>query len=213
MRTLVGLGIALSVLVGLVTGCTTVKITSWTDPAFAGRSLGKTMVIGVSESESVRRQYEELFAKSLGEAGVEAVTSVSVLDQAGKVSQDEMLRVIGELKLDSIVVTRVTGEKDKVEYHAPGYPGPSGNYYGFYNWSYSHYHAPGYVSNYTITYLETNLYDTETEKLVWSGRKAVTDHRSERQNMEAIVKAVVGDLRKQGFVGAQPAGRRGPRRR
>jgi len=186
----------------LIAACTSIKMDSWTDPEFEGRNIGKTVIIAVDVSDSVRRRYEDHFVSQLAAAGLAATASYSVLPKEEKLTKEEVDQVVQELKADSVIVTRVVGEKDKIRYEQPvRYPSHYGSFYGMYDWSYTYTHGPGYVSNYLETYLETNLYDAETRKLIWSGQKSVTDDRSEKKNIASIVKAVISDLRKQGMIG------------
>ena len=48
--------------------------------------------------------------------------------------------------------------------------------------------------------LETNLYEVDSEKLIWTGKKTVYDDYSDLENIETVIKGVVKDLRKQGMI-------------
>ncbi len=56
------------------------------------------------------------------------------------------------------------------------------------------------VSSYMEYVLETNVYDVESEELVWSGRKAIFDDRSSIENMKLITSNVIRDLEKRGLL-------------
>jgi peptidoglycan/xylan/chitin deacetylase (PgdA/CDA1 family) len=161
------------------------------------------MIIAVDVSDSVRRRYEDHFVSRLAATGVDAVPSYRAMPREEKLTREEVAQVVSELNANSVVVTRIVGEKDKMRYEQPAaYPNYYRNFYGMYDWSYTYARGPGYVSNYMETYLETNLYDAESEKLIWSGQKSVTDDRSEKKNIESVVSAVISDLRKQGMIGS-----------
>ncbi len=184
-----------------VTSCSSLKVSSWIDPQATDYVMGKTLVMGVTSSESLRREYEDAFAASLTERGVEATVSLSVLPEPERLTKEELTAKVQALGADSVLVTRVIGERDRVTYEAPmAYPGYYGNYHGYYSMSFSALHAPGVVRNYVETDLETNLYNAKTGALVWSGRKQIIDDRSEKRNMAAIIKAVVKDLAKRGLL-------------
>ena len=198
---------AAATMVLMCASCASTKMNSWTDPDSFNRPMGKTMVVGISESETLRRQYEEHFAAALTEVGIEAVTSISIVPTDKQMSKERMATVLTENAIHSVIVTRVLEEKDKVRYEAPMvYPSYYGGYYGFYNHSYSMVHSTGFTMNYVETHLETNLYDAKTEKLVWSGQKKVTSETSEKKNVKNVIKAIVKNLEKQGMIAdAAPA--------
>ena len=179
----------------LTTSCTSVKISSWADPAFTGRPVGKTVVIGVGRSESLRRRYEDMFVASLTAIGVEAIASSETMPGEDLIAESRMRKHIADTGATSVIVTRTLGEKDKVNYSPPVvYPSHYGSYYGFYSTSFGHATSPGYAFNYTETMLETTLYDATSGKLVWAGTKTITDDRSDKKNMTRVIEAVIKDL-------------------
>ncbi len=182
-------------LAALTTSCTSVKISSWADPAFTGRPVGKTVVIGVGRSESLRRRYEDMFVASLTAIGVEAIASSETMPGEDLIAESRMRKHIADTGATSVIVTRTLGEKDKVNYSPPVvYPSHYGSYYGFYSASFGHATSPGYAFNYTETMLETTLYDATSGKLVWAGTKTITDDRSDKKNMTRVIEAVIKDL-------------------
>lgn len=181
--------------------CSTVKIDSWTAPDMSGRPMGKTIVVGVSNTEAIRRDYEEQFAESLLASGVDAVASYTVVQKEEKLSKEEFVAMLGQQDFDSVIVTRVIGKEDRLRYHPPiTYPRPYYSHYGYYNLSYSRAHSPGYMEDYVQTLLETNLYDVESTDLVWSGQKQVTSETPTKKNIQNVIKAVVKDLNRQGLI-------------
>ena len=191
-------------LAAVTTACTSVKVASWSDPEFAGRPVGKTLVIGVGRSESIRRRYEEMFVTSLTAIGVEAIASADTMPGEDLIAESRMRKHIDASGATSVIVTRTLGEKDKVNYSPPVvYPSHYGSYYGFYSASFGYATSPGYAFNYTETMLETTLYDTASGKLVWAGTKTITDDRSDKKNMTRVIEAVIDDLQKHDLL---PAG-------
>ena len=196
-----------SVLAGvcILASCASVKVQSWTEPAFEGRQLSKVAVMGVTQSDSIRRRYEDTFAQGLIEAGLEAVASYTVLPQTKKLTKAAVQAALAKTGADSVIVTRVLSEHDEVRYDASDvYPGYYGSYYGFYDWSYNYMASPGYVETYVETALESNLYDVKSGKLVWTGRSKITDEYSDKQNIHGIVRATIKNLRKQGMIPPVP---------
>ena len=182
--------------------CNTAKIQTWTDPAFDGRPLGKTMVLGIGESNSRIRQYEDLFALRLFELGVPAGSLHATCKVPEKPDRAELEAMLKTNDVDSIIVTRILSETERNQLVSTGYYSTPiySSYWGYYSYGYSISFHDAEISNFREFELETNLYDVETEKLVWSGRSVVYDDRSDMKNMRQIIRTVILELRKNGFV-------------
>jgi len=190
-----------SCILTLLCSCTTVKVQSWTNPEFEGRKIGKTIVLGVAESDSLSRQYEGLFVERLLQLGVEAGSLHANTQITDKIDKAALEALLTANKVDSIIVTRVLSETERNQVVATGYYAmPYNNYWGYYDYGYSLSMNTADVASFMEYALETNLYDVKSKKLVWSGRKVVYDDRSDLSNMKGIIKGVIKDLRKQGMI-------------
>ena len=184
----------------LLASCNTVKVHSWMDPAFEGRTIGKTMALGVAESDSISRQYEALFVERLSELGVEAESLHALIQKTDPVSEEALVAALQEHNYDSILVTRKLSETERQQVVTSGhYPSHFRNYYGYYSHAYSLSYDTATMSFLEFE-LETNLYDVKTQKLVWTGRTIVYDDRSDLTNMKGIIKGVIKDLNKKGLL-------------
>ena len=189
------------VMVGLLAACSTVKVHSWVDPELSPRRMGKTMVLGVADSDSVSRQYEAFFVEQLAEVGVEANSLHALLQKTDPVSEEALAAALLENNYDSILVTHKLSETDRQQVVTTGYyPSYYGNYYGYYSHAYSLGYNTAYVQSFVEFELETNLYDVKTQKMVWTGRCTVFDDRSDRTNMKGIIKGVIKDLGTNGLL-------------
>jgi uncharacterized protein YceK len=185
----------------LLAGCSTVKIHSWADPEIESRKIGKTMVLGVAESDSLCREYEILFVDSLTEVGVDAHSFHALLQKADPVTEEVFAAALQENGYDSIIVTRKLSEVDRQQAVPVGYyPSYYGNYYGYYSHAFSLSYDTAYVQSFMEFELETNLYDVKTKKLVWTGRCTVYDDRTDRTNMKGVIKGIIKDLGEKGLL-------------
>ncbi len=185
----------------LMSACNTVKMKSWTDPASTDRPIGKTIVLGVSESDTITRQYEDIFVARLLELGVSASSLHANHKVTDKLDKEALEALLKENNVDSIIVTRVLSETERNQVVTTGYDStPYNNYWGYYDYGYSITFNTADVVSFMEFELETNLYDIDTEKLIWTGRKVVYDDRSDIKNMAGIIKSVVKDFRKEGFI-------------
>ena len=190
-----------ALMAGLLSSCNTVKMESWADPAFANRPIGKTIVLGVAESDTISRQYEDLFVARLLELGVSSSSLHANHKVTNKLDRDALTALLKTNNVDSIIVTRLLSETERNQVVTMGYYStPYNNYWGYYDYGYSLSYNTAEIASFMEFELETNLYDVATEKLVWTGRKVVYDDRSDVKNMQGIIKSVIKDFRKESFI-------------
>jgi hypothetical protein len=185
--------------ISLLSGCMmkTAKQESWINPEFEGQSIGKTMVLATADSESICRQYEALFVEQLLPF-VSAGSLHASQDLTGKIEEENLKALLKGNDVKTIIITGVLDGTQRDQIVTIGYNSTpySGGYWGHYNYGYSITANSATVSTHMEYVLETNVYDVETEKLIWSGRKSIFDDRSNMQNMKIIISNVVKDLEK-----------------
>ncbi len=157
-------------------GCgSSTKLTNvWSDPALQTNSLKKLMVVGVAQSPSVRRMFEDTFAGALQQQGVQATASYTVMPEIR--DSTAMRSALEQTGCDGVFVTRLVDQKTVDTYYPPTatyvgtpyYGGYYGGYYGYYSTSYAMMTSPGYTVENEVIHLETNLYRTSDSKLVWA---------------------------------------------
>ncbi|MDF7824978.1 hypothetical protein P4B35_13230 [Pontiellaceae bacterium B12227] len=177
------------------------KQQSWSNPEFKNHTLGKTMVLAMADSETLCRQYEALFVNELL-AYVPAGSLHASQDAVGKIEKEALEALLKENQVKTLIMTHVIDGKNRDELVGIGYTASPYNndYYGYYNFGYTLSANTATVSSYMEFFLETNIYDVESKKLVWSGRKSIFDDRSDLENMGIIIKAVTRDLHRNGML-------------
>ena len=180
-----------------LTACTTSKLTSWSDPAFEGRPIGKTMVLGIPEEGSTSQRFEGYFVEKLLEQGIDGTSCHTLLKPTDVIEEEQLVQYLKEHSYDSILVTRMMDQRDHTQRSSMGsYPGDYGGYYGYY----THGMSQTYVDNIMEYILETSLYDVKSRKLVWTGQKSVYDTQSEKSNIKEVVGVILKDLKKKGLL-------------
>jgi len=160
----------------IAAGCgSSTKLTNvWSDPSLQTNSLRKLMVVGVAQSPSVRRMFEDTFASALQQQGVQATASYTVMPEIR--DSTAMRAALEQSGCDGVFVTRLVDQKTVDTYYPPTatyvgtpyYGGYYGGYYGYYSTSYAMMTSPGYTVENEVIHLETNLYRTADAKLVWA---------------------------------------------
>lgn len=188
----------------LIVACasTELKQTSM-DEAYRGKLLSNILVIAITDKKDARRSFENKFVVLLKATGIDAVSSGDGIpipaDQ--KLEKDAILKAVQHFGNDAVIITHLVGvEKTEVYNPAPrSYTG----YYGYYDNVYGTVHGRGYYSTTTIVRLETNLYDAETEKLIWSGQSKTWNPDTDRQVNDEVIKEVIQDLQKNKLLPAK----------
>lgn len=180
----------------VLAGCSSLKIESWSDPAVSERPIGKVMVVGVAESATTCRMFENHFVEELQRGGHTAVSGHGLIKPTGQITEAQIDEALAAGGFNSILITRLAGEQSHSQYVQAGYessfPSHYGDYHGYY--AYSVINPIGYVDTYTEFQLESNLYDVKSRKMVWGGIKSIYDSSSDSSNIKKVVKTVLRDL-------------------
>ena len=182
----------------LLTACTTTSSEySWSNPEYIDRPIGKTMVLGVGKTAEISRYYESMFVDNLTALGITADSMHQHISREELVTEDEIVKILTNNQFDSIIVTRMTSEKERIRAVAVNqYPDHYWHYYGFYNYAYHQAEIEEYIEY----ELETNLYDVNTRKLVWLGQKQITNDRSEKDGLELVINSAIQTLQSENMV-------------
>lgn len=195
--------LAATLLVTLLSSCQlwSAKQESWFNPEFKNYKMGKTTVLAISESESRCRQFEAIFVDALLPY-VSAGSLHASQDLTGKIDKENLDALLKENDVKTIVITSIFDGTQRQQVVGTGYTATPYNsgYWGYYNYGYALTANTATVSSFMEYVLETNVYDVESEQLVWSGRKSIFDDRSDMENMKLIVKNVIRDLEKRGIL-------------
>lgn len=184
----------------LVTACATASkpVGEWRSESFSGQ-VNNILIIAVTARSTRRRVFEDRFVAGLKAVSVDAVPSYTLLESSLELTRDIVVRAIEGQNMGAVLVTRLVGIKDKEVYKLPaGYDDDRG-YIGYYNHAWKETNT-GYYSQYKIFTLETNLYDTASEQLIWSMQSEAMDASQPREIIEAQIKLAIDTLAKQGLI-------------
>lgn len=188
----------------LVTSCATTEIKAiWKDPAYQSRPV-RIMVIGVAKNPLNRRLFEDEFALQLNTRGTEAIASYTVLPDKLQDDQTAIAAKVKELKADAVLITRLVSKKT-VQVYVPGtvyYPPP---YYGtwpdYYGYGYRYLYSPGYIAESEYAIIETNLYETTSDKLVWAASSETILSGSDKSLIKSYIGIMADTMVEQGLLG------------
>jgi hypothetical protein len=191
-------GILFVLFLFILTSCATTTLNSvWKDDNYSGK-VKRVLVIGVSKRPALKRFFEDEFVRQLKARGTDAVAGFTVLPPDKEADMNIIAPKIKELGIDGIIVTRLV-DKKTVETYIPGeaYYVPPAHYRGwdsYYSRSYRVIYSPGYTVKDEIVVLETNLYDTGSEQLVWSAMSETFVEGSSDDLIRSFVQVMIKDL-------------------
>lgn len=175
----------------LAAACATTQLNSvWKDPSYQVRPA-RIMVIGVAKNPLKRRLFEDEFVMQLKAHGTEAIASYAVLSDRKQDDQEAIAAKVKELGADTVLITRLVSRKT-VKTYVPGavyFPPP---YYGtwpdYYGYGYRYLYSPGYIAEDEYAVIESNLYETGNDKLVW----AASSETVMIESSQSLIKSYIG---------------------
>lgn len=191
----------------IAVGCATGPkvVSAWRDPAYQGPAFKKVAVVGLTDRDTTRRVFESVFAQKLRDQGVAALASYEANPTHEKLPREEVERIIKENGIEAIITARVVDRKQETQVTPSTtvmspYPAYYGNYYGYYDYSYGFYHDPGYVYSYEIVSIETNVYETKTFNIVWTGLSETTDPSNIEKESSGLAAGIIAELIATGLI-------------
>ncbi len=144
------------------------------------KDYNNVLVAALTPQTRVKATIESEIAEELAEAGIEASQSIDVFPPKLTDDENQKQRLVNAIQTngaDAILTVSVIDEETETRY-SPGtaayapYPtyGYYGNFWGYYSHWYPQFYSPGYYAEDEIYFIETNLYDAETEDLIWSAQ-------------------------------------------
>lgn len=199
--------ILLLVCLGIASGCSSTKLVdSWSDPNLVEKPLERILVLGVMRDDMQRRVYEDGFVKRLSKRGVVGIAGYTVMPNREDYDEkDEIKAAVQTTQADAALIARLVAVDKEEQYIPPSYRHtPSIGYrrglYDFYGMSYHLTYEPGRTITNTIVQLETTVFDTKTEKMIWTGATRSSNPSSTRSLVNSNADLIVADMKKAGIM-------------
>ncbi len=193
--------VAIGLLTLMTAACSTGGVNSiWTEPDGTPLVYRNLVVVGIANSATVQRAYEENFILELKQIGVNGRPLAPAEDASWS---EAMRKTLARSGADGIIITHlIAGSAKEVEPPARTsvIPASYQRIAPYYSQVYRDVMRPGYYADYQTLRLETNLYDAKKDKLVWSGRSRPLDPNSEQTTISQVITEVISQLRMDGYL-------------
>jgi len=169
--------------------CATTQFDSvWKDETYQGGPLKRVLIIGVATKPEISRYFEEIFVQQLKTRGVDAVPSNIVFAESEMLKKETFLSKIKELKIDSVLFTKLAGIKDAGIYETSTTSISRDGYYGYYSQRYQTVSL-----GYNIV-LITRICDAKSGNLIWSALSETVLEGSPENVIDLFIPAIMKQL-------------------
>ncbi len=205
-------GISVAALLLLLSACATTSLKeTWINPQFqGGKGFHKILVLGISENETYRRNFEDSLTKELENKGVFAEQGYILFPGPLRPDKEVIAKQIAEKGFDAMIISKVTGRKTKEVVHyrdvydpdAPPFIHPffGREWYDYYSWNYDMVHEYSYTATYQVLTAESNVYDTGKDQLIWSAESETVVEGDVKDLIDSLVCALVDELQKKHII-------------
>lgn len=197
---------AMLVVIGFIISCaSSTDITAvWRSPEMATGQYKNICIAAITENASNKQVVEQEMHNQLTAKNVKATRLVDLLPYkftGSAAEKDLILEKVRANGNDAIITFALIKQKEETRYvpgstvYAPpaayGYYGTFGGYYGYNG---ARMYDPGYYTQDEIYFIETNLYDVKSEKLVWSVQSKTYNPSSISQFAQDFTIAITNQL-------------------
>jgi hypothetical protein len=186
--------LSLAVFAFLNISCASTTVTDvWKDQNYQGKAQ-KILVIMAAKSPDMREIFEGRFAAELENRGNNAIQSYKIIPAEEFTDKELVKSRIKSSDADTVLISRLVDTKT-MESYSPGLV--YHDWWGYYNIVSANY---GYTRDVQVSYIETNLYDVKTGKLIWSGHSKTERTEGEQQLINTFIRIVIRKLASAGVI-------------
>lgn len=179
---------------------TTEPLGEWRSNYF-DRKLDNMLIIAVTSRSTRRRVFEDIFVEALANQGVDAVPSYDLITSTLQLSRESIEEAIRGQNLDAVLITRLAAVTDKEVYQKPDVERGDLTYFSYYDNAWQQQSGGGATQSYRIVSLETNVYDTASQLMVFNMRSKIIEASQPRHVIEDQIRLTIERLRANGLIG------------
>ena len=196
-------GALLVIVLFIMTSCATTKLKNvWRDDNYSGK-IKRVLVIGVITRPGLKRFFEYEMVQQMEVRGIGAIAGYSVMPPDKEADKDSIVSILKEQDIDGVLIARLVDRQDVHYGSGPKYgstsyerPSPYRQWHSYYSKSYSMVNIPEQKVKHEIVSVETNLYDADSEQLVWSALSRTFVAGDSNEVIRSFVQVMIKDLYK-----------------
>lgn len=190
-------------------GCTpnTTITASWVNPDTTNVTYDNILVTALVDNVSARQQLENNISRKLSDLGIEVSKSIDVFPPKLKDKdnyEEYVVSAIDEYQYEGIITITLVEEKTETR-HRPGSQvymptsnfGYYGNFRGYYNTRFVEVYNTNYYASSKTYFIETNLYDSETEELIWSAQSETVNSGTMDDFSGKFAQKMINEMKKE----------------
>jgi len=186
--------------------CSTGQVNSvWSDTSRTPTPYRSLVLFGLTNSAKVRQAMEDNFISALESRGVDTHSSYHLIQNSSLRYITRVRRAIRMSGAKGVVVSHLIAEETASSTPPPRLsviPDHYPSLKDYFKRTYREVCAPDYYTGYRALRLESNLYDAESGRLVWSGRSRRLDPHSEETTIGEVIATLVSRMGADGFLPA-----------
>jgi hypothetical protein len=201
----------LSVIAFFISCATPTYITgSWKNTAQPVKSYHNVCIAALTGHAVVKSKIESDLKIALAKQNVSAFKSIDEFPPnflKDSVSRSTLIEMVKKKGADAILT--ITLLKKETESRYIGGPsiyspysrfGYYGNFYGYYSYWYPYAYSPGYYTQNDVYYFETNLYDVQSEALIWSAQSETYSYDGLNGVSADLARTIVEKMKSDGVL-------------
>lgn len=194
----------------LLMGCyPTTKVTgSWKNPKNSNKTYSNVLIAALTANSVARSTIETELEIALNKVSVKTAKS---LDQfppnfaKDSVTRRDVMKMVKKKGSEVILTITILKKETESRYVSGGYTptvryGYYDSFWGYYNYRSPYTYSEDYYTGEDIYYLETNLYDSSTETLLWSAQSKTYYYNGFANFSKQYAKVIVDQMRKDGMI-------------
>ena len=194
----------------LLMGCSSISLVeNWKNPVIF--NANKVLLVGMTQSEETRKDFESQLKKEFTNRNVEAWRSIDVFDLSLTDSRktekelDEVEQSLLDKDFDAILLTKVTGSENRENFmkSISRWDDHQSRFNDDYLEHQGIYYDDDYYEKFTVYHAETTLYcicEGKERAMIWRGVIDIADPNNVEKAIKDYIKLIISTLEEQDLI-------------
>ena len=196
----------------LLMGCSSISLVeNWKNPDIVLFNANKVLLVGMTQSEETREDFESQLKKEFTNRNVEAWRSIDVFDLSLTDSRktekelDEVEQSLLDKDFDAILLTKITGSENRENFmkSISRWDDHQSRFNDDYLEHQGIYYDDDYYEKFTVYHAETTLYcicEGKERAMIWRGVIDIADPNNVEKAIKDYIKLVISTLEEQDLI-------------